>query len=156
MLSECFSGRKQHFNLFLNFSKEVPCYMRNPKPCFSSPNKIYSSTNKTKIAPEIFSYELTCNLFLPVFWALSLLAAGVQRQRAHFETIICFLVLQVWRVTTFTLGCYIFPLYLFSIQLGFLQNTELSFSSPFIEGHIYIFIQEGCHLERVEVLGARL
>lgn len=76
MLSECFSDHKQHFNLFLNFPEEVTCYIRNPKQCFPSPNKIYSSANKTKIASIFFSYELTCNLFLPVFWTLSELAAG--------------------------------------------------------------------------------
>lgn len=73
----------------------------------------------------------------------------LEDQGTHFETIF-------FMKRTFTLGCYIFPLYLFSNQLGFLQKTELSFSLPFIEGHIYILIQEGCHLESVEVLGARL
>lgn len=137
MLSECFSGHKQQFKLFLNFPKEVTCYIRNPKQCFSSPSKIYSSANKTKIPPKFFSYELTCNLFLPVFWTLSELAAGRPETESTFWDYLVFGGLHVWRETIFTLGCYIFPLYLFSNQLGFLLKTELSFSFPFIEGNIY-------------------
>lgn len=118
------------------------------KQCFSSPRKTYSSAKKTKIAPNFFSCELTCNLFLPVFWTLSELAAGRPETESTFWDYLFFGVLQVGREIIFTLGCYIFPPYLFSNQLGFLQKTELSFSFPFIEGHIYILIQEGCHLER--------
>lgn len=147
MLSECFSDHKQHFNLFLNFPKEVTCYMRNPKQCFPSPSKIYSSANKTKIASKIFPMNWLVIYFCQCseVWVSLLL----EDQRTHFET-------NFFMRRTFTLGCYIFPLCLFSNQLGFLQKTELSFSLPFIEGRIYILIQEGCHLESVEVLGARL
>lgn len=137
MLSECFSGHKQQFNLFLNFPKEVTCYIRNPKQCFSSPRKIYSSANKTKIPPNFFPMNWLVIYFCQCseLWVSLLLED--QRQRAHFETI-WFLEVYMFEEKQFLLLVAIyFPLYLFSNQLGFLLKTELSFSFPFIEGNIY-------------------
>lgn len=141
---------------FLISPKKLPAIWEIQSSVFQALARHKVLQTRQKLLQNFFSYELTCNVFLPIFWILSELAAGRPETESTFWDYFCFEVLQVWRETTFTLGCYIFLLYLFSNQLGFLQKTELSFSFPFVEGHIYILIQEGCHLERVKVLGARL
>lgn len=106
---------------------------------------------KQKLLLKLFSYELTCNLFLPVIWTLTELVAGRPETDSMFwDWFWHFICLKRNYIYSWLL--YISPIFIFkSSEVS--AETELSFPCY---RRTYFYSNSGCHLERVEVLGTRL